>query len=134
MRMKSALMAAGAMTVGVLSACAGTSETSTEPTTLDADVIERQVVASPEGGRQPGSDVQKRLLVDAVNDMYESNGQPPVSDQEAFGLAESMCNFLDAGASTYDAKQVLDEEGYPDDHTAQIVAYGIAGFCNEHRP
>lgn len=59
--------------------------------------------------------------------MYASNGQPAVSEQEARGLADSMCDLLDVGNSPYDAAQLLEHEGFLQEFTSQVGSQGHRG-------
>lgn len=83
-------------------------------------------------GRQPGQPVQVDIYTRALADMYASNSQPAPSRTDALEFADSMCDFLDAGNSPYDAVQLLDDQGYPSDYTSDIVPKAIAAACTEH--
>lgn len=120
-----------------LSACSsGNADTSSEPNTTtpstSADSGFEQENEAAE--RQPGQPIQVDIYVRALADMYASNGQPAPSRAEALEFAESMCGFLDAGNSPYDAVQLLNEEGYPEEYTGDIVPKAIAAACTEHLP
>ncbi|KHJ74685.1 DUF732 domain-containing protein [Rhodococcus sp. Chr-9] len=119
-----------------LSACSSDNAgTPTEPATTTTTVASESRSAAPQSeGRQPGKPIQVDIYVRALADMYASNGQPAPSRAEALEFADSMCGFLDAGNSPYDAVQLLNEEGYPEEYTGDIVPKAIAAACTEHLP
>lgn len=133
--MKLALIGLAACALALSACSSDNADTPTEPTTTTATATsEPRAAATQSEGRQPGQPIQVDIYVRALADMYASNGQPAPSRAEALEFAESMCGFLDAGNSPYDAVQLLNEEGYPEEYTGGIVPKAIAAACTEHLP
>lgn len=118
----------------LLTACGSSDETSPPTKTVTVEAAPTTTDTAAQAGRQSGNAAQVGIYVRAVNDMYASNGQPPIDKAEALELADSMCDFLDTGSSPYDAAQILEEEGFPREYTGELVAKGIAAACTEHLP
>lgn len=116
-----------AVTAATLLAAAGCS--SDDTTTVVTETTSTTVTSTERTAGQP---VQVDMYVRAVGEMYASSGQPAPSKTEALEFAASMCDFLDAGNSPYDAVQLLNEEGYPKAYTSEIVPKAIAAACTEH--
>lgn len=112
-----------------LTACGSDQPTAVETVTVSASpTTTTETVAV----RQPGNAAQIDLYVRAINNMYAENGQPAATEKQALDLADSMCNFLDAGNSPYDAAQLLEDEGFPKAYTSEMVSKGIGAACTEH--
>ncbi|TJZ81387.1 hypothetical protein FCG67_01765 [Rhodococcus oryzae] len=99
--------------------------------TTPARSTDRNLVDTLNRGRQLGAKVQVDMYVRELNSILAATGET-MSRADALELAGSLCNFLDAGNSPYDAAQVLESEGFPKEHSAALVPKAIAAACTEH--
>lgn len=127
MKLPLAALAAALLTV---TACSTGDDTTTPADTTT--VTDTSTATTEPEVRKPGQPIQVDIFVRAVGEMYASTGQPTPSQAEALEFANSMCNFLDAGNSPYDAVQLLNDEGYPPEYTGDLVPKAIAAACTEH--
>jgi len=100
----------------------------TAPTTAPA------TVATEATGRTPGQPVQEGIFLRALNAANANMGDAPVDKARALDFGASMCDALDAGASTFDANQILVEGGMTPTDAGKVAATGIAAVCSEHLP
>lgn len=81
--------------------------------------------------RQPGNSAQVDLYIRHINRILAATGES-MSEEEALDFAESMCGFLDAGNSPYDAAQLIEEEGFPREESSGLIVKAIGASCTEH--
>lgn len=74
------------------------------------------------------------LYVRELKKVYTSNGQAAPTEAEAISFAESMCDFLDTGASPYDAVQLMVDTGYTEQDASKVIPKAIGAVCGDHFP
>jgi hypothetical protein len=120
-----AVIAAGAITLAGCGSGSDAPATTPLPATTTA-------IALSDTGRTSGQPVQVSMFVRALNSANASIGQPAVVEARALDFAASLCDALDAGASTFDTSQIMVEEGFSPSIAGDVNAKAIAAACSEH--
>lgn len=124
------LLAGSAIALLALTGCA-TSEQSTDLEPVATQTTQASATVAPPAGKHQPSEVQTSMYVRKLNEVLAKTGESMTLAQ-AMPLAASMCEFIDAGNSPYDAVQVFTESGVPEDAAMEIVPLAMGAACNQH--
>ena len=136
--MNSRAIALAALALGVLiSGCSSAAKHSEPATPTSAAAV--PVAATAESGSimstsgHVPSEAAVSMYVRQLNDILAPEGES-MELGEAMSIAASMCDFLDAGNSPYDAVQLFASKGVPESAGAKIVPLAMGAACTQHLP
>lgn len=84
-------------------------------------------------GKHQPSEAAVSLYTRRLNEILAETGESMTLAQ-AMPLAASVCQFIDGGNSPYDAVQVLEKSGIPEDSAMEIVPLAVGAACTQHLP
>ncbi|MCZ4557998.1 hypothetical protein O4215_20765 [Rhodococcus maanshanensis] len=132
---KRGLVGCAAVMVVGLAGCGGDPGDGGDPAATSAaaaPATAQAVKAEPSRKHQP-NEAQVSMYVRRLNIILAKTGES-MTLEDAMPLAASVCEFIEMGNSPYDAAQVLEKSGVPEDAAAEIVPLAMGAACNDKLP